>query len=101
MHPGGHDAYRGALDDWLRERDRDPAGLTTEAAVIRALLAVADETLTELASERGYAQLDTWYATNPDEAAEERAEREAMRSRRTRREGRRHRAEGDDTTTAA
>lgn len=86
LQPGAHDAYRGALEEWMDEHDQDPAALTTEAAVIRALLAVADEALTERAFARGYAQLDTWCAAHPEVAAEEQAEREELRARRARRE---------------
>jgi hypothetical protein len=103
LEPGAHDAYRGALEEWMDEHDQDPATLTTEAAVIRALLAVADEALTERAFARGYAQLDTWYAAHPEVAAEEQAEREVLRARRGRREALRTREEqtGTDSVPGA
>jgi hypothetical protein len=100
LEPGAHDAYRGALEEWMDEHDQDPATLTTEAAVIRALLAVADEALTERAFARGYAQLDAWFAAHPKVAAEEQAEREALRARRARREAQRTREERTGTDLA-
>jgi hypothetical protein len=100
LQPGAHDAYRGALEEWMDEHDQDPAALTTEAAVIRALLAVADEALTERAFARGYAQLDAWHAAHPEAEAEEQAEREVLRARRARREAQRARDEHAGTDLA-
>ena len=100
LEPGAHDAYRGALEEWMDEHDQDPATLTTGAAVIRALLAVADEALTERAFARGYAQLDAWYAAHPEVAAEEQAEREVLRARRARREALRTHEEQTGTDSA-